>query len=96
MVKPFKFIKENEPMKNSSLVAIDIAKTIFQLIAVETTGKIVFSKKLTRTELLPFIAQLPSTLIAMEACGGAHYWARQFIRLGHQVKLISAKYVKPC
>lgn len=82
-------------MRNFNLIGIDIAKNIFQLVAIDNSGKIVFSKKLKRIELLPFIANLPQTLIAMEACGGAHHWARQFTALGHEVKLISAKYVRP-
>lgn len=52
-------------------------------------------KRLTRKELLPFIALLPPCLIVMEACGGANYWSRQFSARGHQVKLISPQYVKP-
>ena len=53
-----------------------------------------FRSSYERPQLLRWIAQLPTTTIAMEACSGAHFWGRQFIQLGHQVRLISAQYVK--
>jgi transposase len=58
-------------------------------------GKVVLRKTLTRSRLLPFIAQLPPCLIGMEACSGAHHWGREFRRLGHQVGLIAVKFVEP-
>lgn len=77
------------------LVGIDIAKNVFQVHGVDQAGKAVIKKSLRRSELRSFIAQLPVCTIAMEACGGAHYWARQFQALGHTVKLISPQFVKP-
>lgn len=77
------------------MIAIDIAKNVFHLIGITKNGKAVLSKRLQRAEVLPFVAQLPCRTIAMEACGGAHYWARQFQGMDYPVKLISAKYVKP-
>lgn len=82
-------------MTNITLLGIDIAKNVFQLHGVDKAGRAILQKKIYRHELLPFIAQLPVCIIAMEACSGAHYWARQFQSLGHQVKLISPQYVKP-
>lgn len=82
-------------MKKVTLLGIDIAKEIFQLHGVDASGKAVFKKKLKRTELLKFIAQLEPCTIVMEACGGSHYWAREFIKLRHIAKLISPQYVKP-
>jgi len=59
------------------------------------TGKRLFSKQLKREGLLPYLAQIPSCTVAMEACSGAHYWARQIKQLGHSVKIIHPAYVKP-
>jgi hypothetical protein len=63
--------------QNVSTVGIDLAKKIFHLVRTDTTGKIVWRKRLTRHALMPFMAQLPPVTIGLEACGGAHYWARQ-------------------
>lgn len=82
-------------MTKVTLLGIDIAKDIFQLHGVDASGKVVFKKKLKRAKLLEFIAQLEPCIIAMEACGGSHYWAREFIKLGHDAKLISPQFVKP-
>ena len=76
-------------------IGLDIAKTTFHFIAVTKTGHFVKKKQLKRKQVLPYMAQLEPCLIAMEACGGANYWARKLIALGHQVKLIAPQYVKP-
>jgi transposase len=76
-------------------VAIDLAKKVFHLVGADTTGKILWRKRLTRYALMPFIAQLPPVLIGIEACGGAHYWARRFREHGHEVKLMAPQFVKP-
>jgi transposase len=78
-----------------STVAIDLAKKVFHLVGTDTTGKILWRKRLSRNALMPFIAQLPPVLIGMEACGGAHYWARRFREHGHEVKLMAPQFVKP-
>ena len=78
-----------------SVVGIDLAKRVFQLHGIDGAGRTVLRKKLTRAKLIAFVAQLEPCLIGMEACGGAHYWAREFRRFGHQVKLISPQFVKP-
>ncbi len=77
---------------NRNVVGLDIAKNIFHLFMLQE-GKAV-KKKLKRSELVAFMAQLPVSLIAMEACGGAHHWARTFQGLGHEVVLLNARYVK--
>jgi len=77
---------------NRNVVGIDIAKSVFHLFMMQD-GKAV-KKKLKRSELLAFIAQLPPSLIAMEGCGGAHHWARSFQALGHEVVLLNARFVK--
>jgi transposase len=76
-------------------VAIDLAKKVFHLVGADMTGKILWRKRLTRHALMPFIAQLPPVLIGIEACGGAHYWARRFREHGHEVKLMAPQFVKP-
>jgi transposase len=81
--------------QNVHTVGIDLAKKIFHLVGTDTTGKIVWRKQLTRHALAPFMAQLPPVTIGMEACGGAHYWARRFHQQGHQVKLMAPQFVKP-
>jgi transposase len=82
-------------MGNITTVGLDIAKSVFHLFAVDAAGKYVRKKQLKRSQLLAYIAKLEPCLIAMEACGGANHWAREFIALGHQVKLIAPQYVKP-
>jgi transposase len=76
-------------------VAIDLAKKVFHLVGADTTGKILWRKRLTRYALMPFIAQLPPVLIGIETCGGAHDWARRFRAHGHEVKLMAPQFVKP-
>jgi transposase len=84
-------------MKEVCRIGLDIAKNYFQAHGVDKHGKQVFSKKLKRSDVLPFFANLPSSLVGLEACGGAHYWAREITRLdaGHTVRLISPRRVKP-
>lgn len=82
-------------MKNISILSIDLAKNVFQLHGQNKQGKQVLQKRLRREELQNTIANLPPCLIAMEACIGAHAWARQFMKMGHQVKLLAPHYVKP-
>ena len=76
-------------------IGLDIAKSIFHLCAVNKMGRLVKKKQLKRKQVLAYMANLEPCLIAMEACGGANYWAREFIALGHEVKLIAPQYVKP-
>ncbi len=78
-----------------SVLGLDIAKRVFHAVGLDDTGKIVLRKPLSRHALMPFIAQLPPVLIGMEACGGAHYWARRFRAHGHEVKLMAPQFVKP-
>ncbi|ARD43289.1 IS110 family transposase [Colwellia sp. PAMC 21821] len=76
-------------------IGLDIAKSIFHMFAVNKNGRFVKKKQLRRKQVLSFMATLEPCLIVMEACGSANYWARKFIELGHQVKLIAPQYVKP-
>ena len=76
-------------------VGIDLAKNVLQVHGVDARGKAVLKKQLKRGQVLAFFANLPPCLIGMEACGSAHYWARQLQALGHTVKLIAPQFVKP-
>src|SRR5229473_8063347 len=88
--------QEASPMKPAmSVRGIDIAKRVFHAVGMDNTGKIVLRKRLARNALMPFIATLPPVLIGMEACGGAHYWARRFRAYGHEVKRMAPQFVKP-
>ncbi|WP_032113939.1 IS110 family transposase [Candidatus Paracaedibacter symbiosus] len=78
-----------------TILGIDIAKRVFQLHGVDAKGKVILKKRVSRNQLLNFIANLPPCLIGMESCIGAHYWARRFQTYGHGVKLIPPQYVKP-
>lgn len=80
---------------NIKLLGIDIAKNIFQLHGVDSAGKAVLKKRLSRNKLAAFTSNIPPCMIVMESCGGANYWARVFKRSGHGVKLISPQFVKP-
>jgi len=80
---------------NINLLGIDISKDIFQLHGINKTGQAILKKRIDRNKLAEYIANLPSTEIVMESCGGANYWARVFQRSGHAVKLISPQFVTP-
>src|SRR6202051_3295405 len=73
---------------------MDTSKHFFQLHGVDTAERPVLRRKLRRNEVLGFFAKLPPTVIGMEACGAAHYWARELRKLGHEVKLMAPQHVK--
>jgi transposase len=78
-----------------TMIGVDLAKNVFQLHAASMTGQLRFSRKLSREKFRSFMAGQPPAVVVMEACGSAHYWAREMVRLGHEVKLIAAQYVRP-
>jgi transposase len=78
-------------MKQVTTIGLDIAKSIFQVHGVDA----VLRQKLSRSRMLESFAKLPRCLVSIEACASSHYWARELIRLGHEVKLMPAQYVKP-
>jgi len=80
---------------NVTTVGIDLAKNVFSLHGVDGRGAVVLRKTVSRARLMPLIAQLPACVIGMEACSGAHEWARRFAELGHTAKLMAPKFVAP-
>jgi transposase len=76
-------------------IGLDLAKSIFQAHGADAAGGVVFRKKLRRDQLLAFFAAQPRCVVAMEACAGAHHWARELAALGHEPRLIPPSYVKP-
>jgi transposase len=82
-------------MPQISVLGIDIAKQIFHVVGLNDAGDVVLRKRLPRGALMSFMAQMPPVVIGMEACGGAHYWARRFRQHGHTVKLMAPQFVKP-
>lgn len=76
-------------------LGIDLGKNVFYLFGVDSQGEPVQRKKLRRSELLEFLARQSPCLIGMEACGGAHHWAREISKLGHDVRLMGGQFVKP-
>ena len=78
-----------------STIGLDLAKSVFQVHGVDASGAVVVRKTLRRAQVLPFFAKLPRCLVGMEACGTSHHWARELIKLGHEVRLMPPAYVKP-
>ena len=76
-------------------VGLDLAKDVFQVHGISAAGRKIFNKKIKRAKLLAFFEALPRCVVGMEACGSAHYWGRELRRLGHDVRLMPAAYVKP-
>jgi transposase len=76
-------------------IGVDTSKYIFQLHGVDAAEQPVLRKRLPRKQMLEFFAKLPPTPIGMEACGAAHYWARELSKQGHEVKLMAPQHVKP-
>jgi transposase len=88
-------VNNNNSKGKVTVLGIDLAKNSFQLHGVDEKGNRVLKKKLTRKQLVAFIAQLPPCLIGIEACGGAHHWVRVLSEWGHTVKMIAPQFVKP-
>ncbi len=80
---------------NITTVGIDLAKNVFQIHGTDEHGKTLVKKQLKRDQMAAYFANLPPTLIGMEACGSAHHWGRKLQAMGHDVKLMSPQFVKP-
>jgi transposase len=78
-----------------SMIGLDLAKNVFQVHGVDAAGSVVLRKRLRRGQVERFFAALAPAVVGMEACGGAHYWARVLQDLGHEVRLMPPAYVKP-
>lgn len=78
-----------------TMIGVDLAKSVFQLHGASMTGALRFRKKLSRPQFERFMARHAPAVVVMEACGGAHFWARRMRELGHEVKLIAPQYVRP-
>lgn len=79
----------------SITIGLDLAKNVFQVHGVDEDGNVVFRRRLRRSEVAAFFERLPSSLVGMEACASAHYWAHELRMLGHEVRLMPPSYVKP-
>ena len=82
-------------MNNITTIGLDLAKNLFQVHGVNDRGKPMLRKALKRAEVMSFFAKLQPCLVGMEACGGAHFWARKLAELGHTVKLMAPQFVRP-
>ena len=82
-------------MEGVAVVGVDLAKSVFQVHGIDEQGEVVLRRKLSRSKLLSFFANLPGCLVGMETCASANYWARELIGLGHEVRLMPPQYVKP-
>ena len=82
-------------MNQCNVIAIDLAKNVFQVCGLTKHNKVLFNKSLKRSQLAQFMVNQPPTQVAMEACYSSHYWARCFIAMGHTVSLLPAQHVTP-
>ncbi|MCW3784112.1 IS110 family transposase [Defluviimonas salinarum] len=78
-----------------TMIGVDLAKNVFQLHGASMAGELRFRKKLSRAQFRKFMADHLPAIVVMEASGSAHYWAREMIGLGHEVKMIAPQYVRP-
>ena len=82
-------------MTEITRIGIDLGKSTFHVCAVDRHGQVVVEKKFTRRGLERFMAAQPPCLVGIEACGGAHHWARALRKFGHDARVMSAQFVKP-
>jgi transposase len=89
-------LKQGKPPVGKIIrIGMDTSKSVFQLHGVDEAGEVALRRKLTRKAMVAFFASLPSTVIAIEACGSAHHWARVLTGMGHEVRLLPPQHVKP-
>jgi transposase len=82
-------------MMKVSTIGLDLAKNVFQVHGISDDGTVIVRRRLRRAEVVPFFSSLPPCLVGMEACGTSHYWARELAQLGHEVRMMPPRYVKP-
>ena len=80
---------------NVTCIGIDLAKNVFSLHGVDAHGKTVLKKTVSRAKLMGVFANLPPCIVGMEACSGAHHWARQLVALGFDARIIAPRFVIP-
>lgn len=78
-----------------AMIGVDLAKAVFQLHGASMTGQLKYRMKLVRSQFRQFMADQPPSVVMMEVCGSAHFWAREMVKLGREVKLIAPQYVRP-
>jgi transposase len=76
-------------------IGLDVAKYVFQVHGVDAEGRLVLRRRLPRSQVAGFFANLPPCVVGVEACCGAHYWGRVIGRCGHTIRLIAPQFVKP-
>jgi transposase len=79
-----------------STIGVDLAKNVFHVHGVDSSGKVVISRQLRRKQVIDVFSKIPPCLVGMEACGTAHHWAREVSKLGHTVRLMPPSYVMRC
>jgi len=95
-IEAVRSLKQWEPsMEKIIRIGLDTSQSVFQLHGVDASEKVVLRRRLTRRQMPKFFADLPASLIGMEACGASHHWARRLQDLGHEVRLLPPQYVKP-
>jgi transposase len=82
-------------MNEVTMIGLDLAKSVFRVHGVDAPGKPIIRRQLRRRRVLAFFKKLPPCLVGMEACATSHYWARAIAALGHEVRTMPARYVKP-
>jgi transposase len=82
-------------MTEVTTIGLDLAKSVFQVHGIDASGKPIVRRQLRRRQVLSFFQKLPPCLVGMEACATSHYWAREIAVLGHEVRMMPARYVKP-
>ncbi len=82
-------------MKEVITIGVDLAKNVFQVHGVDAEGSVIVRRQLRRGQMLPFFKKQPPCLVGLEACATSHHWGREIEALGHQVRLMPPRYVKP-
>jgi transposase len=85
---------KEESVGNDTTIAVDLAKSVFEVAVSQRPGRVGERQRLSRSALLPFFARRQPATVLLEACGTAHFWARELERLGHQVRLLPAQHVR--